>query len=79
MKLIAQQGILDLHQHDDGRFTLTDGWKTDMVIFYDHKPAWSCDGIFFINRADCPPKILKALDDEAVRHFEQQQSFNEGV
>ena len=59
---IAETARLSLILDESGRFVITDGWNTDYPIFYDHKPEWAVDGLFFTSRADCPNAILHALD-----------------
>lgn len=46
-EVIIQTEDLNLEWHGD-LVVLTDGWQTDYIIFYDHKPQWVCDGTFDI-------------------------------
>jgi len=53
----------------NGKVCITDAWLTDYVIFYDHKPAWAHDGVFY----RLPKYITEKLDLMAKRHFESQR------
>lgn len=66
---LAEAEGLELFRHPESGVFITDGWRTDSVVFYDHRPGWACDGVFFISRDEVPGDILRELDGLADAHF----------
>lgn len=61
---LAKAGRLSLIM-ENGNVTITDNWLTDRIVFYEHKPAWACAGLFFVRKQDCPRAIRNKIDQLA--------------
>jgi hypothetical protein len=62
--VLCKAGKQTLEQDGAGRLVVTDGWLTDWIILYAHRPNWAQDGVLSINKP-----IRQMLDKLAYEEY----------